>query len=390
MSGSTTAGAQVSKPTAQQANAQARALVLANGLPMTQKIFSQTLNPQNGGTLNITPRNVGLIRGFWVKVAATVTNAAAIALTPTPFGIANLLSQIVFYDLSNNMRINTTGWHMNLINSVKGRQVFGGAVTTDSPMGYGSVMKPFKQPSIAATVNATGAVEMWYYIPLAYHNKDLRGAVYAGVLNATMNLQLTINPTPVVPSTGDQTLAVYTGAAGATGSITAATVTVYQDYLDQLPVGKNGSVILPYLDISAFYELKNTNLTGIAVGQDFPIPYSNFRDYLSTCVIFDNGGSLAAGTDVNYFALQSSNFTNIFNIEPDLQSVKTRQVLQDDCPIGTYYFPSRQKPISTQQYGNMELIVNAATVNTNAVMLIGFESIGMKSSVIPAGSLPGG
>jgi hypothetical protein len=390
MSGSTTAGAQVSKPTAQQANMQARSLVLANGLPMTQKIFSQTLNPQNGGTLNITPRNVGLIRGFWVKVAATVTNAAAIALTPTPFGIANMLSQIVFYDLSNNMRINTTGWHINIINSVKGRQVFGGAVTTDSPIGYGSVMKPFKQPSIAATVNATGAVEMWYYIPLAYHNKDLRGAVYAGVLNATMNLQLTINPTPVVPSTGDQTLAVYTGAAGATGSITAATVTVYQDYLDQLPVGKNGSVILPYLDISAFYELKNTNLTGIAVGQDFPIPYSNFRDYLSTCVIFDNGGTLSAGTDVNYFALQSSNFTNIFNIEPDLQSLKTRQVLQDDCPIGTYYFPSRQKPISTQQYGNMELIVNAATVNTNAVMLIGFESIGMKSSVIPAGSLPGG
>jgi hypothetical protein len=390
MSGSTTAGAQVSKPTAQQANSQARSLVLANALPMTQKIFSQTLNPQNGGTLNITPRNVGLIRGFWVKVAATVTNAAAIALTPTPFGIANLLSQIVFYDLSNNMRINTTGWHMNVVNSVKGRQVFGGAVTTDSPIGYGSVMKPFKQPSIAATVNATGAVEMWYYIPLAYHNKDLRGAVYAGVLNATMNLQLTINPTPVVPITGDQTLAVYTGAAGATGSITAATVTVYQDYLDQLPVGKNGSVILPYLDISAFYELKNTNLTGIAVGQDFPIPYSNFRDYLSTCVIFDNGGTLSAGTDVNYFALQSSNFTNIFNIEPDLQSLKTRQVLQDDCPIGTYYFPSRQKPISTQQYGNMELIVNAATVNTNAVMLIGFESIGMKSSVIPAGSLPGG
>jgi hypothetical protein len=390
MSGSTTAGATVGKPTAQQSNAAARSLIIKSALPMTQKIFSQTLNPSNGGTLNIVPRNVGLIRGFWVKVLATVTNGAAVALTPTGFGPANILSQIVFYDLSNNMRINTTGWHMNVINTVKGRQVFGGAIATDSPIGYGSVMKPIVAPNIAATNGATATVEMWYYIPLAYSNRDLRGAVYAGVLNATMNLQLTINPTPVALTSGDATLAVYQGGAGAAGSITAATVTVYQDYLDQLPVGKNGSVILPYLDISAFYELKNTNLTGIAVGQDFPIPFSNFRDYMSTTVIFDNGGTLNAGSDVNYFALQSSNFTNIFNVEPHVISLKTRQTIQDDLPIGAYYFPSRAKPISTQQYGNMELIVNASTVNTNAVMLIGFESIGMKSSVIPAGSLPGG
>ena len=390
MSGSTTAGAAVTKPTAQQSNAQARGLILKQSLPMTQKIFSQTFNPSNGGTLNIVPRNVGLIRGFWVKVLATITNGANVALMPTNFNAANILSQIVFYDLSNNMRINTTGWHMNVINTVKGRQVFGAAVTTDSPIGYGSIMKPFVCPSIAGTSGTTATVEMWYYVPLAYSNKDLRGAVYAGVLNATMNLQLTINPTPVVLTSGDPTLAVYQGGAGAAGSITAATVTVYQDYLDQLPVGKNGSVILPYLDISAFYELKNTNLTGIAVGQDFPIPFSNFRDYMSTTVIFDNGGTLNAGTDVNYFALQSSNFTNIFNVEPHVISLKTRQSIQDDLPQGAYYFPSRMKPISTQQYGNMELIVNASTVNTNAVMLIGFESIGMKSSVIPAGSLPGG
>jgi hypothetical protein len=390
MSGSTTAGATVGKPTAQQSNAAARSLIIKSALPMTQKIFSQTINPSNGGTLNIVPRNVGLIRGFWVKVLATVTNGAAVALTPTSFGPANILSQITFYDLSNNMRINTTGWHMNVINTVKGRQVFGGAIATDSPVGYGSVMKPIAAPNIAATIGATATVEMWYFIPLAYSNRDLRGAVYAGVLNATMNLQLTINPTPVALTSGDPTLAVYQGGAGAVGSITAATVTVYQDYLDQLPVGKNGSVILPYLDISAFYELKNTNMTGIAVGQDFPIPFSNFRDYMSTTVIFDNGGTLNAGSDVNYFALQSSNFTNIFNVEPHVISLKTRQTIQDDLPIGAYYFPSRAKPISTQQYGNMELIVNASTVNTNAVMLIGFESIGMKSSVIPAGSLPGG
>jgi hypothetical protein len=51
---------------------------------------------------------------------------------------------------------------------------------------------------------------MNYFIPLAYSSNDLRGAVYTNVVNATQNLQITINKTPFVLAT-DPTNAVYSG-----------------------------------------------------------------------------------------------------------------------------------------------------------------------------------
>ncbi len=374
-------------------NGQARALVAAQSVRMTQQIYSTTVVPSAQSVINVIPRNVGLIMGFWVKVVSTIHNATggAVAITPTDFGVANLLSMIQFTDLNNNVRIQTPGWHMNFINTIKGHMPYGSAIVNTARDGinvtgaYGSNWTVINEPSTIAD-GADGTATMWYYVPLAYSDGDYRGAVYANVVNATMQLQLTINTTPVAASTGDTTTAVYKAAAGA-GSNSSTTITVYQDYLDQLPFGSKGP-ILPLLDLSTIYELKQTVFTAITPANDFPMQYSNFRDFVSTFVVFYNGTSRGVGADINYWALQSANFTNLWKLEPSLVALRSRSLVTTDFPKGVYYFGSRAKPIATTQYGNMELVLNAITAGAGAYCLVGYEDFALVNTITQAGSLP--
>jgi hypothetical protein len=385
-----------------QINQLARQLIKQSAVKMLQPIFSQTYSASAGNisnvqpVVNVIPRNVGLITGFWVKVVATVTNGSGVQIDLANFSPATVLSQIQFNDLNNNTRIQTTGTHMAIINAMKMRRPFGTALVRstgfDSPIDYGSNWT--QQISAPATIAAAGSgtVIMWYWVPLAYGQDDLRGSVYANVVNATMQLNLTFNPNPVVASGTDSTSALYVGdVAGSVAAavISAATVTVYQSYLDQLPVGANG-VVLPILDLATIYELKNTAVTSVVANQDFPIQYSNFRDFISTMLIYVNTaatGARGVGADINYLALQSANFTNIWKKEPGLIALETRNHLQTDLPPGCYYFDSRQKPISTTQYGNMQLILNASTAGAGAYALMGYEDFALVQTLNMAGSL---
>lgn len=402
---------------ASQVNQVARAAIRARSVRMLQQIQSTTVVPANQPLVTINPRNVGLVLGFWVKVVSTVANGSGVQIDVTDFGSANSLAQIQFNDLNNNTRIQTTGWHMNLINSWKGRKPFGnafigaegnnrGAQTTgasagqDAVVNYGSNWTVNSAPRTIAAAG-TGTVTQWYYVPLAYNPDnpsvmDLRGAVYANVVNATMQLFLTFcgnNGTAVCVAAGaDSTQSMYVGdSAGSVAAVTisTSTITVYQDYLDQLPLGNNG-VLLPILDLATIYELKNTSVTAITSGQDFPYQYANFRDFLSTVAIYVNNGTTGArgvGADVNYWALQSANFTNIWKVEPSLVAIKTRQHMGTDLPQGTYMFDSRDKPISTTQYGNMQLVLNAITATNNPYLLVAVEDFALVQTLSMAGSL---
>lgn len=380
------------QPNALEVNQMARAAILSRAIKMTQQIYAQTIaSPAStSNVVNIAPRNVGLILGFYIEIEATIANTGANAITPTTLGPANILQQIVFNDLNNNVRINTTGWHLNMLNSAKRNRVYASAVTTDTPIGYGNVAARNPISATASISSAgTGTVRMLYWVPLAYSAIDLRGAVFANVVNATMNLQLVINNNPVVASNADTTLAVYTGTS-AQGNISSITIKVYQQYLDQLPIGKNNQPVLPIMDLSTIYELKQTTVTGIVANQDFPIQYANFRDFLSTFVLVDNGGTLSNGADVNYIALQSANFTNILQVDPYILSEMARNKIGDDFPQGLYYLDHREKPISTVQYGNMQTVLNLNTVNQGAQIMMGYEDFALVNVISGAGSLPAG
>ncbi len=373
---------------AAQQNAYARALILATSIERTQQIASVTQSAANNSLFQIQPANVGLIKGFFVEITATINNTGSVtAITPTKGGAANILSQIQFQDLQNQTRINTSGLHLHLLNSVRGGQPYGQAYAfqTNPPVAYGTNWDVISMTqSIAA--GASGTLHMRWFVPLAYSRDDLTGAMFANVVSSAAQLQLQVNTACVVAS-GDATNACYSGN---TGTVTNCTVNVYQLYLDQIPTTSQGQVILPLQDLSTIYDIKNTTVVGMTVGADFGVPYANLRSFLSTFAVFDNGGTLNVGSDVNSFALQSANQTTFWRYSAQEAALRARMILGLDLPNGMYYFDSRQKPISTIQTGNTQFILNPATVNSGAALQMFYEAFSYQNVVASAGSLPSG
>ena len=385
-------GAGTPTMTPQQANLLARAAVVRQSVNMLQSIYSTTLNANiPGQTLNIPIKNVGLVKRLIVRVTATVqATGTTPSLTLSPFGPAQIFSNVVLTDLSNQTRINTGGWHLNGVASAKRRKIYGAAYTTDTPSGYGSNFgKVMAAPATISTAPTSDNVFAEFEVPLAYTDEDLRGALYMNVTNANAYLQLTVNPNFAVASTADDTFAVYKMGASSTYNILSMTINVYQNYLDQLPLASNGGPVLPLLDLSTAYLLGTSPIGALVANQDVPIPYANFRDFMSTFAIFDNAGTLNTGSDVNYWEIQSANFTAIQKTDPQLQAFLARQQFGDDPPAGVYYFDHRAKPISTIQYGNMALVLNALSVSAGASLSMGYESLALINMITQAGSLYG-
>lgn len=374
-----------------QSNMMARQIVLERAIDMWQSISAQTLvGEPRGQVVNVPLRNVGLIKRLLVEIEFEIEQAAAETLTRTGFGPANIMKQIVLTDLSNQTRINTTGWHMHVLASSRRQHAFGAANSNDSPVDIGSNFDVITAP---ASVTTKQKVRMFYEIPLAYGDYDLRGAIYANVVNATMNLQLTVNNKLVASHDANGLESVYKSSTTDLGTLSNFKVNVYQNYLDQLPMTQNGPV-LPLLDLATAYLLNNTAVTGIAANQDNPIPYANFREFMSTFILYDNPASaLDPGDEMNFLSIQSANYTNIIKVDPFASSLLTREILKDDFPAEagatSYYFDHRRKPISTIQYGNMQLIFNPAEVKPNAQMLVGYEALAKINQVTQAGSLYG-
>ena len=374
---------------ASQQNMTARNIVVGNAVDLTQQIFSQTYTNYVAGQsypINITPRNVGLLKRFWVECSFTVQQGAAETQTKTAFGGANALSQIIFTDLNNQVRVSTTGWHLHMLATARRQLAFGAAFTSSDPTGIAANWPLMTTP---ASVTTAQTFRFFYEIPVTYSDVDLTGGLWCGVLNATMNLQLVVNPNFFVASGANATQAVYQSSTAQLGKINSMTITVYQNSLDQIPVDpQSGQKILPTQDLQYVYLLNNTNSTGIAPTSDQALPYANWRNFFSTFVVYDNAGVLNLGTDINYLALQSANFTNLFKLDPYMLSLMTRTKINDDFPPGVYYIDSRAKPISTLQYGNMQLLVNpSAVTNSTSQFLIGYESMALQGVMNQAGSI---
>lgn len=370
----------------QAINLQARAVVLGRAVEMTQVIQTSTITPANGNVINVQPRNVGLIKGLIVQVDATIANTGmTTAIDLTGHATLNVLTNIFFQDLNNQVRINTSGRHIGLLNTARQGFGFGGAYSPNLPVDIGNNWSVQTAPaSIAA--GASAAVRQIYWVPFAYAADDLRGAIYANVVNATMNLQLTVNPSPVA-ATGDPLEKVYVGNTG--GWSGGVTVTVYQVYLDQLPTA-NGQVILPPTDLNTVYELIETTLTGMAPNSDFPYSYTNYRDFLSTFATYNNAGVFNVGSDINYWSLVSANFTQLMKVSPAIAALFARAIFMGDPPPGVYYFDHRRRPINTVQFGNMQLNLNASAVTAGASLKVGTEAFAQINQLVGGSSLDAG
>jgi hypothetical protein len=374
----------------QQQNDLARRAVVGNSIKMTQQIYSRNVDPSQENVINIGQgaiRGAGLLLGFIVEVSGNVTNGGGTQANLTGFGTANLVKQFRFDDLSNYTRIQTSGRHVSMLNSIRQGFAYGGAYAPNLPIDYGNNFDVFEGPaSIAAAGNAD--VRQVYYLPISYSPSDLRGAIYMASVAASANLQITLQDAPFTAA-GNTLDKVYSGnAAGAwTDNVN---VTVYQVYLDQIPRMPDGSPIVPMFDLDTVYDLKETTFSGMTVGQDFPMPYSNYRAFLSTLVIYDNAGVYGDGSDVNYFSLVSANFTNLFKVSPKIAALNARMAIMSDLPPGTYLFDSRETPINTINFGNMELNINAADADAGCRAIVGYEAFARVGQLKQAGSLAGG
>lgn len=371
-----------------QQNMQARALLLNTARLAEQKVIAvnNSQYPYTAGqatTINVPLLPTGLIKRLFILITANVQQGAAETQTLAPMGPANFLSNITLTDLNNIQRVNTSGWHLSMVSSA--RRVFpqGAAITSDTPLGYGANNNVIKAP---ATVTSANNVYMAYELPLAYSDTDCRGAIFANTVQATLNLSMTINPNLFVASGADNSFAMYRSSTAQLGKINSYTITVYQEYWDQLPMA-NGSPILPLVDLATMYQLIGATYTGIVANTEFSIPYQAYRQYMSTIAVYDNGGTLNTGSDVNTWTMSTANALTLFKRDPQLCAYRSRLQFNDDQPPGTYYFDHRAAPINTYQQGVTQLSLNASTVNANAAIYAGFEFFALINQLNQAGSI---
>jgi P3 major capsid protein len=344
-----------------------------------------------GSVITVQLRNVGLVKRLVFQINATITAGATSTQTLSALGLANLISNVMFIDLGNNTRINSTGWHLTLVSSMKRRWVFGAAISSDTPNGYGQVNNRtmYAPPTIGA--NASTPVRLILEVPFVKNNHDLRGAIFADVTNAVMQVQLTLNPQMFVSTTADATLAVYQSAGSDLASVSGVTVQCNQNYLDQLPRNpQTAAPILPALDLGTAYLLNNTAGGLPVANQDNGYSFVNARSYESVAWVFDNNGVLNVnGADLNYVQITSANFTQILRWDGQMLCLAERDILGADLPRGTHYLDFRHRPINTDQYGNMQVILNPNSVGGSAAtFLFGWEAYGVIGVVNQAGSLP--
>ncbi len=376
----------------QAQNLQARQFVLANSINAWQQTFQQTYTTGMGTVISIPLRNVGLQKRVMVQVAATVSTATGPTQTLTTLGAATFFSNVLLTDLSNQTRINTPSWHLTAVASAKRKQPFGAAIkasSTDSPFGYGaSYTNTIYAPSTITAAPGSNNVFTFFEIPLTYSDTDLRGGIYANVVNATYNLQLTVNPSLLLATGVDASFAMYQSSTAVVATLPSFTVTVFQNYLDQIPV-IGGAPVLPALDISTAYLFNSTQFGGLVVNTPNPLPYPNYRDILSTTVLYDDNSALAVGK-VSPIQIQTANYTNLINVNEQVVSLWNRNRSMVDFPPGMYYLDHRDRPISTVQFGNMALNLTPTTVtNNNSAFYVGYEMLTIINQVTNAGSLAG-
>jgi P3 major capsid protein len=385
----------------QQQNMMARQLILRGG-QIGQTYFPPALDvwqPQNpqfannagvGSVLTFQVRNVGLVKRLVFRFVATVT-AGADQVNLTPWGLANFVSNVTFFDLGNNQRINTAGWHLTAISSAKRRRVFGAAYTSDTPLGYGNNnnLVMFAPASIDADANSQIVFQL--EVPFVKNDADLRGAIFSDVTNAVMQVQVTLNPNMFVSNTADPTLAVYQSTGAVLPTLSNIQINFWQNYLDQLPrIGNNP--VLPNLDVGTAYLLTNSSSGLPVANQANSAAFVNARTYESVTFAYDNNGTLNVnGSDIQQITLTSANLTNIMQLDGQMIGLMQRNVIMDDFPPGMYYMDYRHRPIDTNQYGNMQLnIYPSAVGGAGAYFLYGWEAFGIIGLVNQGGSIPSG
>lgn len=288
------------------------------------------------------------------------------------FGVSNLFCNIVFIDINNQQCYQMQGWYLLLINSVKQFMVIGGVYVLNILVGYGNnwdVQSVFVIVVIVIDI----LVQFYYYVLFVYSKVDLCGVMWVGVVNVVVQLQFEINLNLIVVVGVDFMFVVYLGSVGGWKIGIMVKLIVWQDYVDQIVMDKNGQLILLQDDFVQFYSLNIIMFSVLVQGQDYGVFFVNFCNFLFIMIVYDNGGQFNVGLDINSFVLQIVNSLNIFKYGLEEVVFFVCFIFMVDLLFGMYYFDYCSKFISMQQFGNIQIIVNFLMVNNNVVFMCGFE-----------------
>lgn len=343
-------------------------------------------------TFNVQPAPVGIITKFVLEISASIGIGNAETQTRVQNGPAAILSNVTYIDTSNLTRINVPSWYLHHLATIRRRHVFNSAYTSDTPTGFGNNYNINTSPaSLTTAPPANNAPNLRFFVevPLAYGMDDLRGAVNGNYINATQQLNLTVNPNFFVTSTDTVNIAEagYQSSSAQLGKIGFIQIIVYQEYIDQWQ-----GLALPQIDLATQYLLQVTGGYVPVANTDLVIPYANFRSYLSTIIRYNNNGVFNAGTDINYLAVRAANATDLVHYDPYYSAAHTRMQINDDPPAGYYYISHRHKPLFTNQFGNISLIAQASSVGgLNSSMTVGYEQLALMTQIAGAAqNLSGG
>ena len=369
-------------------NLQVRGSILQNAIPVLQNVRSGSMTYAAGSptTVNVLASNVGLIRRFFLEISGTVNCASTYTLTPTFFGIPNILSNVQFTDQNNRLRINSPGIHLHNAASEKRKRPFGCAIIASTgqsdPSGLGNNF-----PVMETTGTVTGGTAKtftWVFeIPVINTNTDLTGAIYANQTTSNNQLQFTLNPNMFVYNADPYNAAWLASAALATSlpTLTGLTWTLYQDFLDQLPVDNTGFAVLPQTDISyaLVYQYINPGVQVAGVDNLYALPPYNV--YQNLMLFWDNYGYTGAvGSDVQYIKTQISNTYVLKQYDPLMLAVLTRNIMGTDMQGAAsatagqfsgavYSLDYRHKPISVNQVSSTNIVFRPTTVQSSASAL---------------------
>jgi hypothetical protein len=375
--------------TPQQSQA-VRENILAYSIPVLQNVRSGAATYAYGNPTNVNflASNVGLIRRFFLEITLTLNCAATYTLTPTTIGLPNIISNVQFTDQNNRLRINTTGAHLHYSMTEKRRRPFGGAITAagiSDPAGLGANF-PVQLSSGVVSGGTAKTVTLILEIPVANSNTDLSGVVYANQTTSNNSLQFTLNPGMFVPTGVDPYNAAFiTSAALGTAlpTVTGISYTVYQDFLDQLPVDNTGFAVLPQQDISwaLVYQYINPGPQVAGVDNIYSLP--PFNVYQNLILFWDNytyNGTV--GGDVQYMKVQISNTYILKQWDPLMLAVLTRNIIGTDLPGAVsaagfsgavYSLDFRHRPLSVNQLSSTNIVFRPTIVNGGAALNIGQE-----------------
>lgn len=368
------------KMTPAQQNAYARQTIFNKAKPIFQQVTQRSFTNVASGNnvLQVNPLQIGWVRRFFVEVSATIVNSDTThAAALTPFGVDNIVSNITFNDFTGNPRHNASGRSFSFVEAAKYRLVPGAAYTTDSVSGFGSNIASNSAGTIAASGTVT--VRRVFEVPVMVDTgQNMAGGLWLGTNSQTTSLNITLNANPIGLPAGDPLNHVYKLATGGTTvgttPVTAATVTVYQDYWNDVPTDQAGNPVLPQQDLGTAYMITETN-SGLtfAAGQQSSWSFPTFSQILGTYFIFDNGGTLNPGTDITSLSLTLSNYAIVKQYDPYVLSRLQRQIVGVDYPDATYPLITRSHPLNVRQYPALQLQVQPSSVNSGALAMITTE-----------------